>query len=174
MSRRSENGVHAQFFRELDQCAAALHKFNPDLVVVFGPDHFNGFFYELMPMFCIGTAAQGTKDWHLEAGPLRVPRELALALRAPSAFARHRRGGVARDEGRSRHHHPAVQAHRRARPLQRAADLHQLRRRSAPLVQARAHLRQRRSANSSPTRTCASPSSAPAACRTIRRRRASR
>jgi len=74
----SENGVHSQFFRELDQCAAALHKFDPDLVVVFGPDHFNGFFYELMPMFCIGTAAQGSKDWHLEAGPLRVPRALAL------------------------------------------------------------------------------------------------
>ena len=30
------------------------------LVVVFGPDHFNGFFYELMPAFCIGTAAEGT------------------------------------------------------------------------------------------------------------------
>lgn len=74
----SENGVHAQFFHELGECSAALHKFNPDLVVVFGPDHFNGFFYELMPMFCIGTAAQGSKDWHLEAGPLRVPRELAL------------------------------------------------------------------------------------------------
>jgi 2,3-dihydroxyphenylpropionate 1,2-dioxygenase len=74
----SEAGVHAQFFRELDQCAAALHKFNPDLVVVFAPDHFNGFFYELMPMFCVGTAAQGTRDWHLEGGPLRVPRELAI------------------------------------------------------------------------------------------------
>ena len=57
---------------------AALHKFSPDLVVVFGPDHFNGFFYELMPVFCIGTAAGAAKDWHLEGGPLRVPRELAL------------------------------------------------------------------------------------------------
>jgi len=75
----SEQGVQAQFFRELDSCAAALHKFNPDVVVVFGPDHFNGFFYELMPAFCIGTAAEAGKDWHLEAGRLRVPRELALA-----------------------------------------------------------------------------------------------
>ena len=74
----TENGVHAQFFREIEQCSAALHKFSPDLVVIFGPDHFNGFFYELMPMFCIGTAAQGSKDWHLESGPLRVPRELAI------------------------------------------------------------------------------------------------
>jgi 2,3-dihydroxyphenylpropionate 1,2-dioxygenase len=74
----TEQGVQGQFFRELDSCAAALHKFNPDLVVVFGPDHFNGFFYELMPAFCIGTAAQATKDWHLEGGALRVPRELAV------------------------------------------------------------------------------------------------
>ena len=57
----SESGVHAQFFRELDLCAAALHKFNPDLIVTFGPDHFNGFFYELMPTFCIGSAAQGSR-----------------------------------------------------------------------------------------------------------------
>jgi len=46
---------------------------------VFGPDHFNGFFYELMPAFCIGTAAEGSKDWQLEGGPLRVPRELATS-----------------------------------------------------------------------------------------------
>lgn len=75
----TETGSHASFFSELDSCAAALKEFDPDLVVVFGPDHFNGFFYELMPAFCIGTAAVGTKDWHLESGPLRVPRELALS-----------------------------------------------------------------------------------------------
>jgi 2,3-dihydroxyphenylpropionate 1,2-dioxygenase len=74
----SEPNVHAEFFRELSVASAALHKFNPDLVVVFGPDHFNGFFYELMPPFCIGLAAVGTKDWHLESGPLRVPKNLAL------------------------------------------------------------------------------------------------
>jgi 2,3-dihydroxyphenylpropionate 1,2-dioxygenase len=75
----SEANVHAEFFRELDSCATAVRAFNPDLVVVFGPDHFNGFFYELMPAFCIGTAAEGTNDWRLEGGALRVPRELALA-----------------------------------------------------------------------------------------------
>ena len=75
----SEPEVHGQFFSELGEASAALHAFNPDLVVVFGPDHFNGFFYELMPAFCIGTSAEGTKDWHLESGPLRVPRELAMS-----------------------------------------------------------------------------------------------
>ena len=75
----SEQNVQAQFFNELNEASSALHAFHPDLVVVFGPDHFNGFFYELMPAFCIGTAAEGSKDWHLEGGPLRVPRELATS-----------------------------------------------------------------------------------------------
>jgi 2,3-dihydroxyphenylpropionate 1,2-dioxygenase len=75
----SQANVHRDFFAALDQASAALHAYNPDLVVVLGPDHFNGFFYDVMPAFCIGTAAEGTKDWHLESGPLRVPRELALA-----------------------------------------------------------------------------------------------
>ena len=71
----TEQNVHAQFFQELGSASAALHAFKPDLVVLFGPDHFNGFFYELMPAFCIGTSAESSKDWHLESGPLRVPRE---------------------------------------------------------------------------------------------------
>jgi 2,3-dihydroxyphenylpropionate 1,2-dioxygenase len=74
----TETGVQAEFFRTLDGCAQALQAFDPDLVVVFGPDHFNGFFYELMPAFCVGTAAHGGNDWHLEAGALRVPRQLAM------------------------------------------------------------------------------------------------
>jgi 2,3-dihydroxyphenylpropionate 1,2-dioxygenase len=75
----SEQGIQAGFFRELDAASQALHAFNPDLIVVFGPDHFNGFFYELMPAFCIGTAAEGSNDWRLQNGPLRVPRELAIS-----------------------------------------------------------------------------------------------
>jgi 2,3-dihydroxyphenylpropionate 1,2-dioxygenase len=74
----TEKNLHAQFFKELESASAELHAFKPELVVVFGPDHFNGFFYELMPAFCIGTSAESSKDWHLESGPLRVPRELAL------------------------------------------------------------------------------------------------
>ena len=74
----TEQGAQAQFFREMDSCAAAMQAFGPDLVVMFGPDHFNGFFYELMPAFCIGTTAEATKDWNFPGGLLRVPRELAV------------------------------------------------------------------------------------------------
>jgi 2,3-dihydroxyphenylpropionate 1,2-dioxygenase len=102
----SGDGAQARFFSELANCAEAVRAFDPELVVVFGPDHFNGLFYDLMPAFCIGTAAESTKDWHLEAGPLRVPRAPRL-----------RRCAVACHEGRSRRHHPALQADRRARLL---------------------------------------------------------
>lgn len=53
--------------------------FDPELVVIFTPDHYNGFFYRLMPPFCIGTAATGVGDYGTHAGPLNVPADLATA-----------------------------------------------------------------------------------------------
>jgi len=79
----TEKDLHARFFKELESASAELHAFRPELVVVFGPDHFNGFFYELMPAFCIGTSAESSRDWHLENGPLRVPRECARGFPDP-------------------------------------------------------------------------------------------
>lgn len=51
--------------------------FEPDLVVLFGPDHYQGFRYELMPPFCIGTAASAVGDYGTAAGDLDVPQALA-------------------------------------------------------------------------------------------------
>jgi 2,3-dihydroxyphenylpropionate 1,2-dioxygenase len=51
--------------------------FDPELVVIFSPDHYNGFFYKAMPPFCIGTAAQGVGDYGTHAGPLDVPGDIA-------------------------------------------------------------------------------------------------
>jgi len=58
----------------------------PDLIVVIGPDHFNGFFYRLMPSFCIGALARGVGDWQTRRGPL--PTEPALAERCVAALQR--------------------------------------------------------------------------------------
>ncbi len=44
---------------------------------MFAADHYNGFFYELMPPYCIGLAATSIGDYGSAAGPLPVPRELA-------------------------------------------------------------------------------------------------
>lgn len=75
----TQGDAQARFFSTMEAVSRELHAFAPDLVVMFAPDHFNAFFYELMPPFCIGTAAEGSRDWGAEGGPMRVPRELATA-----------------------------------------------------------------------------------------------
>ncbi|OBI50226.1 3-carboxyethylcatechol 2,3-dioxygenase [Mycobacterium sp. E787] len=50
---------------------------DPELVVIFSPDHYNGFFYKVMPPFCIGMRANGVGDYGTHAGPLDVPERLA-------------------------------------------------------------------------------------------------
>ena len=51
----------------VDGCFARLRRsvadFGPELVIVFGPDHFNGFFHRLMPPFCVGAQAESIGDW---------------------------------------------------------------------------------------------------------------
>ena len=36
-----------------------VRDYDPELIAVFYPDHFNGFFYRAMPSFCIATQAHG-------------------------------------------------------------------------------------------------------------------
>lgn len=64
----------------LEQARQFVRDFDPDLVVLFAPDHYNGFFYKLMPPFCLGTAAAGVGDYGTHTGPLNVPEDEALAL----------------------------------------------------------------------------------------------
>ncbi|MGW0173702.1 3-carboxyethylcatechol 2,3-dioxygenase [Rhodococcus sp. NPDC003322] len=66
----SATGLARQFVRHFD----------PELVVVFSPDHYNGFFHRLMPPFCIGTAARGVGDYGTYAGAFDVPEQLAAGL----------------------------------------------------------------------------------------------
>jgi 2,3-dihydroxyphenylpropionate 1,2-dioxygenase len=55
-----------------------VEDFDPEIVVIFAPDHYNGFFYKLMPPFCIGTEAQGVGDYGTHKGPLDVPEAMAV------------------------------------------------------------------------------------------------
>jgi 2,3-dihydroxyphenylpropionate 1,2-dioxygenase len=71
-------GVDAAF----DAVRAFAKDFDPDLVINIGPDHYNGFFYDIMPPFCVGFAAEGVGDFGTQAGPLDVPTDLAEQLSA--------------------------------------------------------------------------------------------
>jgi 2,3-dihydroxyphenylpropionate 1,2-dioxygenase len=74
----------AELTADVETAFAAARKFigeyDPELVVVFGPDHYNGFFYELMPQFCIGLAATSIGDFGSTPGLLDVPRDIAQGL----------------------------------------------------------------------------------------------
>ncbi|MEI4271163.1 3-carboxyethylcatechol 2,3-dioxygenase [Klenkia sp. LSe6-5] len=61
----------------VDQARAFVHEFEPELVVLYAPDHYNGFFYKDMPPFCLATAATAVGDFGSQAGPLSVDRDIA-------------------------------------------------------------------------------------------------
>jgi 2,3-dihydroxyphenylpropionate 1,2-dioxygenase len=63
-----------------DAARAFIAEFSPDLVVLFGPDHYNGFFYDMMPPFCIGAAAESIGDYDTASGPLSVDHDVAWHL----------------------------------------------------------------------------------------------
>lgn len=59
--------------------AQAVAEFDPELVIAFGSDHFNGFFLKTMPAFCIGLSAEAAGDIGGFAGPVNVPEGTAAA-----------------------------------------------------------------------------------------------
>jgi 2,3-dihydroxyphenylpropionate 1,2-dioxygenase len=74
------SGADSQaFLGRVDTMRRRIERFDPTLVVVFGPDHFNGFFFDLMPPFCVGARAETTQDWSLPKTALNVPSDVALA-----------------------------------------------------------------------------------------------
>lgn len=74
--------VKAAVEESFEQVRAFVHDFNPDLVINFGPDHYNGFFQDLMPPFCVAFNAHGTGDYDSFDGVLNVPTEIAEDLAA--------------------------------------------------------------------------------------------
>ncbi|WP_151772524.1 3-carboxyethylcatechol 2,3-dioxygenase [Streptomyces abyssomicinicus] len=57
-----------------------IAEFDPEVTVAIGPDHYNGVFYDMMPAFCIGTAARSVGDWRTQERELPVDAEAASAL----------------------------------------------------------------------------------------------
>jgi 2,3-dihydroxyphenylpropionate 1,2-dioxygenase len=59
---------------------AFVRAFDPELVVLYAPDHYNGFFYREMPPFCLATEAHAVGDFTSAAGTLSVDADAARAL----------------------------------------------------------------------------------------------
>ena len=64
-----------------------IEAFDPQIVFQFSPDHYNGFFYDLMPPFCVGVQCSAIGDYGTYSGPLRVPEEFALGAHAAASDA---------------------------------------------------------------------------------------
>jgi 2,3-dihydroxyphenylpropionate 1,2-dioxygenase len=78
------NPLSPEVERDLQGALAAVRErvraWRPDRIVLIGPDHYNGFFNELMPPFAIATEARSVGDYTTPAGPMNVDGDSALAL----------------------------------------------------------------------------------------------
>lgn len=83
-SLRGINDPGADVVAEVDavtaRARAEVEAFDPELIVIFAPDHYNGLFYDLMPPFVVATAAESVADYKTLPGALSVPSDLALGL----------------------------------------------------------------------------------------------
>ena len=71
-----------RFLSDAARVADAVRALTPDAVVVIGPDHFHGNFYDVMPPFVLGVAdAEGFGDFNTRHGPLPVASPLAWSVR---------------------------------------------------------------------------------------------
>jgi len=72
-----------RFLTDATRVAAAVAAMAPDALVVIGPDHFHGNFYDLMPPFVLGVAeAEAFGDFGSRSGPLPVASALAWSVHA--------------------------------------------------------------------------------------------
>ncbi len=69
--------VLAEIDASIASARERIAEFDPELVILFAPDHYNGFFYDVMPSFCIGVAAEAVGDFGSAAGVISVPQDLA-------------------------------------------------------------------------------------------------
>ena len=88
-----EPAVAQPILDTLQTLSQQVAAFDPELVVVFGPDHFAGFFYDLMPSFCVGVRAQAMGDFGISTDgrsygvPEAVARDLVKSLHAEGVDA---------------------------------------------------------------------------------------
>ncbi|MEW5423340.1 3-carboxyethylcatechol 2,3-dioxygenase [Amorphus sp. 3PC139-8] len=79
-TNRAQPRVEERFGAALDKAAGFVAQLEPELTVLFYPDHLNGFFYNLLPSFCIGIEGRSIGDYGTRAGALEIPQERAMEM----------------------------------------------------------------------------------------------
>jgi 2,3-dihydroxyphenylpropionate 1,2-dioxygenase len=75
---KTTDSYHA-IVNELNAVRAEVNAYNPDLVVIFGVDHYGGQHMYSMPSFCVGVEATALNDVGGTPGALPVPKDVAVA-----------------------------------------------------------------------------------------------
>lgn len=71
----------ARFLTDAARVQRAVQELRPDAIVVIGPDHFHGNFYDVMPPFVLGVeGANGFGDYGSTSGPIPVSSQLAWSV----------------------------------------------------------------------------------------------
>lgn len=73
-----DRSVNSAFWDAYEDRVGELRAFNPELVVVFGGDHYDGIHLKMMPAIVVGQIATGLNDCGGTAGPLNVPPAVAF------------------------------------------------------------------------------------------------
>lgn len=73
-----ETDQYRRVIGALDEVRAQVTAFDPELVIVFGVDHYGGHHMQSMPAFCIGVEATALADVGGTPGRLDVPRDVAV------------------------------------------------------------------------------------------------
>lgn len=77
---RPDFEIEARFNAALASAAKFVADQEPDLTIIFYPDHINGFFYGLLPSFCIGIEGNSIGDYGTAAGKLCIAGDRASDL----------------------------------------------------------------------------------------------
>ncbi|MGH8247772.1 MAG: 3-carboxyethylcatechol 2,3-dioxygenase, partial [Gammaproteobacteria bacterium] len=71
--------LNSEFWKAYEHRAADVRAFDPEVVFVFGADHYEGHHLKSMPAFMVGQEAEAIDDYGGFPGRLNVPGDIAIA-----------------------------------------------------------------------------------------------
>jgi 2,3-dihydroxyphenylpropionate 1,2-dioxygenase len=74
----TDPAIDAEVRAHFRALAKEVRDYDPELVVIFAPDHFKGFFYDMLPPFTVGVRAAALGDYDIGDGDFNVPENLAV------------------------------------------------------------------------------------------------